>query len=222
VNTRLVIAALLVPPLSLAAPKKDDAKKEVPKGPPSKAVTNEIVDAVAEEMNRGLTLGSTLNGAPQPFHISYKITEEIDGVAALNLPLEATPRIAKRASWLVTDAAYKEALLQLRAKLDARRAGGARAADIPGWTPEKPLVSEDPVLVPELEKLDELETRAKAISATFRDLGHIRDSRVAVTSYLERRWYLTTEGTSVTDTRRASGVLIAASGQAEDGQPISD
>ena len=36
----------------------------------------------------------------------------------------------------------------------------------------------------------------------------VRDSRVAVTSYLERRWYLTTEGTSVTDTRRASGVVI--------------
>ena len=52
----------------------------------------------------------------------------------------------------------------------------------------------------------------------FRDQPALRDSRVAVTSYLERRWYLTTEGTSVTDTRRASGVVIAASGQADDGQ----
>jgi hypothetical protein len=45
---------------------------------------------------------------------------------------------------------------------------------------------------------------------------------VAVTSYLERRWYLTTEGTSVTDTRRASGIVIAASGQADDGQLVHD
>ena len=58
----------------------------------------------------------------------------------------------------------------------------------------------------------------KALSAVFRDQPAIRDSRVAVTSYLERRWYLTTEGTSVTDTRRASGIVIAATGQADDGQ----
>ncbi len=267
-----LFAALVVVPLSLvpqgreanAVPKDD--KKELPKGPPSKAVTNDIVDAVAEEMNRSLS-SLQIPGAPKPSVISYKITEvdvndvaaslgqttskrnrhfvniearvrvefggvdnsnyavpnadEIDGVAALNLPLEATPRIARRAAWLVTDAAYKEALMQLRAKLDARRAGGGRSADVPGWTPAKAVVSEEPVLVPELERLDELEARAKALSANFRDLGHIRDSRVAVTSYLERRWYLTTEGTSVTDTRRASGVVIAATGQAADGAPLS-
>ena len=139
--------------------------------------------------------------------------------SAINLPLEATPRIARRAAWLVTDSAYKEALIQLRAKLEARKAGGvARATDVPAWTAEKPVVSEDPVLVAPLESLDELETRAKALSAVFRDQPVLRDSRVAVTSYLERRWYLTTEGTSVTDTRRASGIVIAASGQADDGQ----
>lgn len=261
-----VAAALAFAPASLPAAPSKDAKAEPIKGGTSKAVTDDILDAVAEEMNRAMT-NLEIPGAPRPYHISYKITEvdvndvaaslgqttskrnrhfvniearvrvefsgvdnsnfvvangeEIDGVAALNLPLEATPRIAKRAAWLVTDAAYKEALMQLRAKLDARRAGGGRSSDIPGWTSAKAVVSEEPVLVPELEKLDELETRAKALSAHFRDLGHIRDSRVAVTSYLERRWYLTTEGTSVTDTRRASGVVIAATGQASDGAPLS-
>ncbi|MFN0251084.1 MAG: hypothetical protein ACKV2T_29685, partial [Kofleriaceae bacterium] len=267
---RNYLVALLIAPLALvphadAVPGKDD-KKELPNGPPSKAVTTDIVDAIAEEMNRSLT-SLHIEKNPKPSVISYKITEvdvndvaaslgqttskrnrhfvniearvrveyngvdnsnfavpngeEIDGVAALNLPLEATPRIARRAAWLVTDAAYKEALLQLRVKVDARRAGGGRSGDVPGWTAAKAVVSEDPVLVPELEKLDELEARAKALSANFRDLGHIRDSRVAVTSYLERRWYLTTEGTSVTDTRRASGVVIAATGQASDGAPLS-
>jgi len=71
-----------------------------------------------------------------------------------------------------------------------------------------------------MESLDELETRAKAISNVFRDQPAIRDSRVAVTSYIERRWYITTEGTNVTDTRRASGVVIAATGQADDGQEL--
>ena len=118
----------------------------------------------------------------------------------------------------MTDAAYKEALIQLRAKIEARKAGGGRGGDIPGWTTEKPVVSEDAVLVTPLETVDELESRAKTLSSLFRDQAAIRDSRVAVTSYLERRWYLTTEGTSVTDTRRASGIVIVAGGQADDGQ----
>ncbi|MBA3465478.1 MAG: hypothetical protein H0T46_36435 [Deltaproteobacteria bacterium] len=242
-------------------------KEELPKGPGSKAVTDEILDAIAEEMNRAMTALEIPNN-PKPYHISYKVTEvdvndaaaslgqttskrnrhfvnlearvrvqiaptldngnfsvpqaeEIDAVVAINLPVESNARIARRAAWLVTDGAYKEALIQLRAKLEHRRASGARVSDVPAWTTEKAMVSEEPVLVPVLEPLDELEARAKAISAGFRDHPQIRDSRVALTSYLERRWYITTEGTSVTDTRRASGVVIAASGQSDDGQPLA-
>ena len=247
------------------APKSPPKEKD-PVGPGSKAVTDDILDAIAEEMNRAMTQ-LEIPGAPKPYHIAYKITEvdvndaaaslgqttsrrnrhfvnlearvrvgkldfdnanfvvvqaeEIDAVAAINLPLEATPRIARRAAWLVTDSAYKEALMQLRAKIEARRAGSTRPADVPAWTEEKAVVSEEPVLVHPLETLDDLETRAKSISAVFRDQPLVRDSRVAVTSYLERRWYLTTEGTSVTDTRRASGVVIAASGQADDGSAVN-
>jgi hypothetical protein len=244
-------------------------------------VTEETIDAIAEEMQRQM-LSLELDGAPRPYHIAYKITEvdvndvaaslgqttsrrnrhfvnlearvrvgapafdntnyvvpqadEYDAVVAINLPLEPNERIAKRAAWLVTDAAYKEALIQLRAKMEARRAG-ATSRDVPSFSPlppppnqkpgkdapatGRPLVSDDPVLVPRLETLDQLEARAEALSAKFRGHKHIRDSRVAVTSYLERRWYLTSEGTSVTDTRRASGIVMVASGQAEDGQPLS-
>jgi len=264
-------------------------------GGPSKAVTEEILDVVAEEMNRDMT-DLAIPGQPKPYHIAYKITEvdvndvaaslghttskrnrhfvnlevrvrvgspqfdntnfvvpqadEIDGVVALNLPLDATPRIARRAAWLITDSAYKEALIQLRVKVEARRAGSTRPPDVASFSslngqapapkpdekkdvkkdekkkPAPPpgpnvIVAEEPVLVPVLETLDELEGRAKTLSGLFRDHAHVRDSRVAVTSYLERRWYITTEGTSVTDTRRASGVLISASGRADDGQMLS-
>jgi TldD protein len=244
---------------------KEPSKTTAPVGPPSKAVTNDILDAIAEEMNRAM-VQLEIPGQPKPYHIAYKITEvdvndcsaslgfttskrnrhfvnlearvrvgspqldngnfvvpgadELNAVSGINLPLEATPRIARRAAWLVTDAAYKEALIQLRAKLESRRASGSRG-DVPGWTTEKPVVSDDAVLVAPLEPLDDLEARAKGLSALFRDQAAVRDSRVAVTSYLERRWYLTTEGTSVSDTRRASGIVIAASGQADDGQPLN-
>lgn len=266
--------ALLAGGLLLAgpapAPAKPDPRAAAAVGPPSKAVTDAIVEAITDEMRRA-TKDLQIPGQPRPYHIAYKITEvdvndvaaslgqatskrnrhfvnlearvrvspdhtpafdngnfvvpqadELDGVAGVNLPLEATPRIARRAAWLVTDQAYKEALIQLRAKLEARRAGSSsRPADVPSWTAEQKVLSEAPVLVQPLETLDELEARAKALSATFRDLPAIRDSRVSLTSYLERRWYLTTEGTTVTDTRRASGVLIAATGQADDGQPLA-
>ncbi|HPH65145.1 MAG TPA: metallopeptidase TldD-related protein [Kofleriaceae bacterium] len=147
--------------------------------------------------------------------------DDIDAVSTVTLPLEATPRIARRAAWLATDSAYKEALIQLRAKMESRKAGGVGRADVPAWTEQKKLESDTQIAVPVLETVAELEARAKALSAEFRGAPHIRDSRVAVTSYLERRWYLTTEGTSVTDTRRASGVLITASSQANDGQALA-
>lgn len=239
---------------------------KLPLGEPSRAVTEEILDAIAEEMNRSMTQ-LQIPGAPKPYHISYKITEVevndaaaslgsttsrrqrhfvnlearvrvgnpdldngnfvlpsddgIDGVAGINLPLEATPRIARRAAWLATDTAYKEALIQLRAKMDARQAGGVGRTDIPSWTSHAPSVNEAVVLVPRLETLPEIEARAQRLSAGFRGQLHIRDSRVAITSYLERRWYLSTEGTSITDTRRASGIVVAASGQADDNQELN-
>jgi predicted Zn-dependent protease len=246
-----VILALAAAPAS--------AKK--PKGPPSTAVTNEINDAIAEEMDRAMNK-LELPGAPKPFQIAYKVTEVevndavaslghitnqkkrhfvniecrvrvkegaldngnfvvtggegIDGSAGISLALEATPRIARRAAWLVTDQAYKEALVQLRNKLDAAAAGSGIGAT--SWTTEKAVVSEEPVLVEPLEPIEDVIARAERVSGVFRGLPDIRDSHVAVTSYLERRWYLTTEGTSVTDTRRASGVMIVATGQANDGQ----
>jgi hypothetical protein len=261
---RLFAVALALLPATHAFAKKPPE----PVGERSKAVTDQIVDAIAEEMNRAMTR-LVIPGAPRPYSISYKITEvdvndvaaslgqtttrknrhfvnlevrvrvgtnqldnsnfvvpdgaEYDGAAQSTLPLDADKRIARRAAWLVTDQAYKEALIQLRAKLEARRAGASsRPSDVPAWTDAPKIVSEDPVLVPPLESLDDLEARAKRISAVFRDHPELRDSRVALTSYLERRWYLTTEGTSVTDTRRASGVVISATGEADDGQLLND
>jgi TldD protein len=256
-----IVAALLTttPPSVIAA-------KLEPVGSISTAVTPEIVDAIAEEMDRAMAR-LELPDAPKPFHISYKITEvevndavaslgfvtnwkgrhfvniecrvrvkfegvdngnfaipreeEIDGSAGTNLPLEATPRTARRAAWLVTDQAYKEALMQLRAKLDARTAGGVGATATSVWSDVKPIVSEDPVRVPALEDLATIQARAEKLSAQFRGQPQIRDSRVAVTSYLERRWYLASEGTSTHDTRRASGIIMVVAGQANDGQELA-
>lgn len=234
---------------------------------PSRAVTPEILDAVADEIQRAMR-GMRIPGEPRPYFIGHKLTEvevndvvaslgattwkqdrhfvivearvhvgdyqldnsnfvianaeATDGVAQFPLPMEATPRIARRAAWLVTDAAYKEALEQLRAKLDTRRASGnVSSNERPSYTKQAPLVREEPVLVPALEPAGELERQAAEISRVFRAMPHVRDSRVAFTSFLERRWYINSEGTSAHDTRRVSGVIITATSQAEDGQELA-
>jgi predicted Zn-dependent protease len=249
--------------LSLSAD-AEKPKTEVKLGGSSSAVTPEILDAIAAEMDRAMT-GLKVPRQASPYHISYKITEvdvndvvsslgfatleknsrfvavearvrvgsvdrdnanfvipggeTVDGVAGSALPLEATPEMAARAAWRVTDEAYKEALVQLRYKNDARASGGGGSKE-PGWSDVKPVVAEDPVLVPELEPLDALVKRANALSEKFRDRD-LRDSRVALTSYLERRWYISSDGTRVHDTRRVSGVLMVAVGQADDGQDVA-
>lgn len=233
---------------------------------PSRAVTDEIIDAIAGEIERATVL-LRVPGEPEPYFVNHKLTEvevrdvvaslgsttwkkerhfvsldarvhvgsyaddnsnfvvanaeQTDGMSTIKLPVEATPRIARRAAWLVTDAAYKEALEQMRAKVDTRRAGGAADPSRPSYIKQAPVVQEEPVLVPELEDEDELEARARAISAVFRGQAHIRDSRVAFTSFLERRWYINNEGTRAHDTRRVSGVIISATSQADDGQELS-
>jgi hypothetical protein len=262
----LVAFALLVTTLPGARSHAAGESKE-PLAGPSRAVTPEILDAVADEIQRAMR-GMHIPGEPKPYFVSHKLTEvdvndvvaslgattwkqerhfvlvearvhvgeyqldnsnfvlanaeATDGVAQFPLPMEATPRIARRAAWLVTDAAYKEALEQFRAKLDTRRSGGnAPGSERPSYTKQPPLVREEPVLVPALEPAGDLEQRAHEISQVFRSMPHVRDSRVAFTSFLERRWYINSEGSSVHDTRRVSGVIITATGQAEDGQELA-
>jgi TldD protein len=246
------------------------ADKPAPGGDPatrSRSVTDAVIDAVAQEMERSKA-GLYIEGAEKPYFLGYKVTEvevndvaatlgsvtddkerhfvnleahvhvgdyqsdnsnfvapgreELDGRAEAQLSLEPSPKIARRAAWRATDQAYKEALEQFHAKKEALRGGAAGGVSkVPSYTKVKPAAMAEPVLVPKLETLAELRERAEKISAVFRKEGHVRDSRVSFTSYLERRWLLNSEGNSVHDTRRASGVLIVASAQANDGQELS-
>ncbi|HEU5056691.1 MAG TPA: metallopeptidase TldD-related protein [Kofleriaceae bacterium] len=251
------------------APKKKDGaagKAKAAEGDLSRAVTDQVLDAVATEMERSMAT-LRIESADSPYFIGYKITEVevndaaaslgdvisdkerhfvnleahvhvgdykfdnsnfvasgregLDGIAEQQLPLEPNPKIARRVAWLTTDVAYKEALEQLQAKREALKSGAAGGiSSVPSYTKMKPAAMTEPVRVPKLEVLPELKKRAEKVSAVFRDQKHVRDSRVAFTSYLERRWLLNSEGNAVHDTRRASGVLIVASGQAQDGQEL--
>lgn len=146
---------------------------------------------------------------------------DLDGNVTVPLALEASPRRTRRSAWIATDAAYKEAIGQWQAKGEALASGASGSnTKVPSYTKTPPIVMESQALVPKLAENGELAQKAKAVSATFRDFKFVRDSRVAYTSFLEHRWYLNSEGTSATDTRRVEGVLIVASAQASDGQEV--
>ncbi len=148
--------------------------------------------------------------------------EATDGLASIALPLEATPSIAKKAAWLATDAAFQEALAQYTAKkanLDRKATSGAK---VDSYSKEPPLVKMDAIEVPPLDTVDDLETKAKQVSAVFRDHEAIRESHVAYTSFLERRWYFNTEGTRAHDIRRVAGVIIVATTRVDDGDDAGE
>ncbi len=259
----LVSAALVMAPLHAAVAKRPNPSV----APPSKAITPEIVSAVATEMKRSQR-SLAIPGAPAPYFFAYKLTEvEVndvaaslgsvigdrdnhfvsleahvhvgsykrdnsnfvskadeggDGIAAIGLPLEATPRLARRATWRATDAAYKEAISQLSSKREALSTGASGGmTEVPDYTKSPPLVGLKPTMVAKLATTSALGQRAESISAVFRNQPHVRSSRVAFTSFLERRWLINSEGTQVHDTRRVSGVLIVAAGQAADGQELN-
>ena len=259
-----LISALAALSLSLIAA---GAAADKGNAPESAAVTKEIIDAIAAELERAAA-SLRIGGAAAPYFIGYKITEVdvndvsasmgsttsekrrhfvtleahvhvgsyqrdnsnfvaagregIDGIATVPMPLEATPEQARRAAWLVTDAAYKEALEQARAKAEALASGAQAVEADSSYARVKPLVIDKSVPVPALETDADMRKKAEEVSAVYRDLVHVRDSRVALTTFLERRWYPSTAKEPVPRTRaEVSGVLIAASSQAQDGQPVA-
>jgi len=148
--------------------------------------------------------------------------EGLDGVTNIGLALEASPARARRSAWLATDGAYKEAIAQWQAKREAMASGVAGGASkIASYTKAPPIVTETPVRVPKLETNDGLGERAKKLSSAFRKYDFVRNSHVGLTSFLENRWYLNSEGTNATDTRRVEGILIVATAQANDGQEVA-
>jgi TldD protein len=266
------LALLVGPGAVLGAPKEQPAKAKADEPKPdestrSRAVTEEVLDSVAAEMERSLS-GLRIEGAHPPYFLGYKLTEvevndavaslgaitskkerhfvnleahvhvgsyqsdnsnfvasgrdDLDGRAEQSLSLEPNPAGARRAAWLATDEAYKEALEQMQAKQEALKSGaGGGISKVPSYSKFKPAAMAEAVLVPKLETVEEMKQRAEKISGVLRKFEHVRDSRVSFTSFLERRWLLNSEGNSVHDTRRVSGVLIVATSQADDGQELT-
>ncbi len=136
------------------------------------------------------------------------------------LPLTDDLVEIRRQIWLATDTAYKNALKQIASK----RAGlqnQTRVEDLGDLYPQEPYTHTDdaPHGLPEL---GDIETLVRGLSARFRDMPHIVDSRVSVSARRGRTYYVNSEGSSFIRADPQASLRVTAHTQADDGTLLHD
>jgi hypothetical protein len=140
--------------------------------------------------------------------------------AATSLPLEDNYKELRRELWLTTDAVYKRAVEDLakkRALFETRR----RDDETDDFTKEDPVVASEDMPLVRID-LSGLETRARALSALFRQMPGIYTSSVQWNSLNTYTHFLTSEGTSYTRHQSTVTFNANAATQAPDGSPLDD
>jgi len=138
----------------------------------------------------------------------------------VQLPLEDDYKELRRQIWLATDGAYKKALEDL-SKKRATLQNKTRTEEIPDLTREETstLAEETPPLTIPASRM---EGWVRELSALFKEMPDIFDSRVQLTSSNTQTRYLNSEGGSYTRVRPAVAFIARAATQAPDGMPLED
>jgi len=166
-------------------------------------------------------------GNPELDNTNFYSRQPIRGVGGMgygrfpvSIPLEDEYRELRRAIWLATDAAYKQALGQF-ARKQAALQNETRVDEIPDFSPSEPFEHRadghlDP---PSVERIEAL---ARKVSAAFNGLPHVYASEVRVDQNDEVIWYVNSEGSWYRKHEPRVSVRVMAGTQAEDGTPIED
>jgi hypothetical protein len=138
----------------------------------------------------------------------------------VQLPIENDYRELRRQIWLATDGAYKKALEDLSKKRAALQ-NKTRTEEIPDLTREQAATSLDeapPIQIgaPGMEAL------VREMSALFKEMPDVFDSRVQLGLSNTQIRYLNSEGTSYRRLRPSVSIVVRASTQAPDGMPLED
>lgn len=127
----------------------------------------------------------------------------------------------RRELWLATDREYKRALEDLSAKRAALK-GRSGGENVPDFSKEAPNVEANLTSGPALSNFDDLQAKARDLSAVFRSAPEIYKSEVTIRYSDVYTRYLNSEGTSFTRFDPLIKLEVSADTQAPDGQPISD
>lgn len=140
-------------------------------------------------------------------------------LAPIQVALE-DPDVLRRAVWLATDAAYKDAVDSLERKRSMALTEVKDEGRVDDFSAEAPtrLVQPPPPVEPEpVEAAD----YARAVSAALAEFPALQYSEVQIVVSDERRYFVSSEGSEVVVSTPFRGVSIECSAQAADGMPLS-
>ena len=139
----------------------------------------------------------------------------------VSLPLRDDYRELRRQIWLATDGAYKQAVHSL-AKKRASLQNKTRVEEIPDFSREEPVEYRDDGALAPLPDEARLEAVVQDLSAIFKEMPHIFDSRVSAGQSRVRIYFINSEGSSYIRNFSSASIQALAATQAADGTHLED
>ena len=138
-----------------------------------------------------------------------------------SLPLRDDYKELRRQIWLATDGAYKQAVHSL-AKKRATLQNKTRVEIIPDFSREEPVEYRDDNPPAPLPDEARLEAVAKKLSAVFKEVPDIFESRVSASLNSGTIYFVNSEGSSYVRNFTSASIQALAATQAVDGTQLED
>ena len=139
----------------------------------------------------------------------------------VSLPLRDDYKELRRQIWLATDGAYKQAVHSL-AKKRATLQNKTRVEIIPDFSREEPVEYRDESPLAPLPDEARLEAVVQELSALFKEMPHIFDSRVSASVNSGKVYFVNSEGSSYVRNFSSASIQALAATQAVDGTHLED
>lgn len=184
---------------------------------------------VDESKDRSRILNTSVRIGDYAFDDSHPLDNEngffpmndMDGYrGAQYLPHDNHPLVIKLRMWQQTQSAYRSALSAYQALQNASIKDESKA--VPDFSKEEPSIFIDEPL-PSAEQFFPIElwkARVKTLSAAFLKLKGVIDGDVSIHVDLDRKYYVSTEGTRIVQNRTSAYLTISASIRAADGDVL--
>jgi TldD protein len=137
----------------------------------------------------------------------------------VEVPIDDAPEAIRAVLWYQTDRKYKTAVEQLtkvKTNVKVKVAEEDKSADFCA-EPAETYVETPAEMTFDRAKLEE---KARRYSAPFAKYGNIYSAYASVTTEVETRWYVNSEGTRLQLSRPACRIVISASTKADDGMEL--
>ncbi|MDE2758224.1 MAG: metallopeptidase TldD-related protein [Acidobacteriota bacterium] len=139
----------------------------------------------------------------------------------VSLPLRDDYKELRRQIWLATDGAYKQAVQSL-AKKRATLQNKTRVEIVPDFSREEPVEYRDETPPAPLPDRARLEVLVQELSALFKEMPDIFDSRVSAGLSRGKTYFVNSEGSSYTRNFSSASIQVLAATQAVDGTHLED